>query len=382
MTRLPFREYHLYQLMGNYSEKTLPLDLVMSDYFRANKAIGSKDRAHIGNIAYQLVRWKGLLEAITRRTGDWQASNELLASKPITALQKDKTIPIHSRYSCPETLFQLLATHHGEKKACELCMLFNERAPLTIRVNTLKTDRQSLFDRWKDQYGISLCEQANEGIIFNKNTHILGTQEFKDGFFEVQDEGSQLLSNLVHVQPGEQVLDYCAGAGGKSLAVAPKMKQKGQLYLHDIRVNALQEAKRRLKKAGVQNAQIIESNDTKGLKRLRKKMDWVLVDVPCSGTGTLRRNPDMKWRFREETIPELMGQQRLIFEKALSYVRPGGKIVYATCSLLPEENQQQIDHFLKTYNVELESPPLETLPVSKGMDGFFGAVFSVKKIKV
>lgn len=379
MSKLPFRDYHLYQLMDVYAKKSLPLDLVMNDYFRAHKALGSKDRAHIGNTAYQLLRWKGLLEATTKKPGDWQASYELLASSTIEALQENNALPLHCRFSCPEALFQLLVTHFGTDKACELCLLFNERAPLAVRVNTLKTDRQSLFERWKDLYDISLSEQTNNGIVFQANAHILGTKEFKEGFFEVQDEGSQLLSDMVAVQPGEHVLDYCAGAGGKSLAIAPKMHQKGQLYLHDIRANALQEAKRRLKRAGVQNAQIIKSEDAKGLKRLRKKMDWVLVDAPCSGTGTLRRNPDMKWRFHEKMIPDLIGQQRLIFEKALSYVRPGGKIVYATCSLLPEENQCQVDHFLKTYHLDLESPPLEILPVSGGVDGFFGAVFSVQK---
>ncbi|MEM1282091.1 MAG: RsmB/NOP family class I SAM-dependent RNA methyltransferase [Chlamydiota bacterium] len=351
----------------------------MSEYFRANKALGSKDRADIGNSAYQLLRWKGLLEAITLKPGNWRVSYELLSSQTIDQLQKNHDLPLHQRHSCPEALFKLLVNHYGKEKACDLCELFNERAPLTIRVNTLKTDRKSLFDRWKGLYDISLSQEASEGIIFGKNLHILGMEEYRKGFFEVQDEGSQLLSNLVKVEPGQQVLDYCAGAGGKSLAIAAKMQQKGQLYLHDIRTNALQEAKRRLRRAGAQNVQIIHSEDTKGLKRLKKRMNWVLVDAPCSGTGTLRRNPDMKWWFNEETLSNLVGQQRLIFEKALSFVRAGGKIVYATCSILPEENQQQVEHFLNTYDLELDSPPLEILPVSGGMDGFFGAVFSVKK---
>jgi 16S rRNA (cytosine967-C5)-methyltransferase len=364
--------------MELYSEKKLPLDLVMNDYFRSHKALGSKDRSFIGNMAYQLVRWKGLLESTSNDPGNWDASYQLLSSQPITKLQTNTSLPLHNRYSCPEPLFKLLVEHYGELKACKLCLLFNERAPLTIRVNTLKSSRATLLDLWKEKAGISPSKQAKHGITFNTNTQVLGSKEFKDGFFEVQDEGSQLLAELVNVTPGQHVLDYCAGAGGKSLAIAPTMQQKGQLYLYDIRTRALQEAKRRLRKAGVQNAQIL-NDDTKSLQRLRKKMDWVIVDAPCSGTGTLRRNPDMKWRFDEETIPQLIGQQRLIFERALSFVKPGGKIIYATCSLLPEENQHQVEHFLKTYAIELQSPPFESLPISGGMDGFFGAVFTVQK---
>lgn len=373
---LPFRNYHLYRLMERYSQKTLPLDLAASDYFRENRAIGSKDRSIIGDAAYQLIRWKGLLEATTLRPGDWEASHRLLTEHSIESLQNNEALPLHSRYSCPEPLFKLLTAHYGLEKCCAFCMLFNQRAPLAIRTNTLKIDRQTLFDRLKQRYAVSLCEQSSQGILFHQPMPFSAMKEYQEGLFEIQDEGSQLLSDLVDVKPGQHLLDYCAGAGGKSLAIAPKMQQKGQLYLHDVRAQALQEAKRRLKKAGAQNAQFLTAGAT-GLSRLKKKMDWVLVDAPCSGTGTLRRNPDMKWRFDEAALRRLVGQQRLIFERALSFVKPGGCIVYATCSLMPEENQQQVEHFCKVYPLQLQSPPFQTLPSAGGMDGFFGAVFKV-----
>lgn len=198
--------------------------------------------------------------------------------------------------------------------------------------------------------------------------------EFKKGLFEVQDEGSQLLAALVKAEPGQLVMDYCAGSGGKTLAFAPLMHNKGQIFLHDIRSYALIEARKRLKRAGIQNAQIVLAEDEK-LKKLKKKMDWVLVDAPCSGTGTMRRNPDMKWAFTEDTIPRLVGQQRTIFEKALSYLHPQGKIIYATCSLLKEENEEQVTHFLKTYSLKLVAPFFQTKPSKGEMDGFFGAIF-------
>ena len=187
----------------------------------------------------------------------------------------------------------------------------------------------------------------------------------------MQDEASQQVAALVQAKPGDHVLDYCSGSGGKALAFAPAMDGKGQIYLHDIRAHILQEAKRRLKRAGVQNAQVLTTDK---LKPLKKKCDWVLVDAPCTGTGTLRRNPDMKWRFTGEMLQRLIGEQRTIFEKALSYLKPEGRIVYATCSILKEENSEQIAHFLKTYGLKLEDSPLQTLPEEGGMDGFFGAV--------
>lgn len=235
-----------------------------------------------------------------------------------------------------------------------------------------------MLSLWKGKYEVSPCQLAPHGIVFHKKINFFNLPEFKEGLFEVQDEGSQLVADLCRVEPGEQVLDYCSGSGGKTLAFAYRMQQKGQIFLHDIRDHILAEAKKRLKRAGIQNAQIIEYESPK-LKKLKKKMDWVLVDAPCSGTGTLRRNPDMKWKFSEEALRRLVGEQRMIFEKALSFLKPSGKIVYATCSILKEENEEQISHFLKTYPLELAADPFRSLPQKDSMDGFFGAVF--KKLK-
>lgn len=170
-------------------------------------------------------------------------------------------------------------------------------------------------------------------------------------------------------------MDYCAGSGGKTLAFAPRMQNKGQIYLHDVREHALLESRRRLKRAGIQNAQIVKADDTAKLKKLKKSMQWVLVDAPCTGTGTMRRNPDMKWNMAEETLPKLLGLQRSVFEKALSYMHPDGRLVYATCSILKEENQDQVAHFLKTYQLELVQEPFQCFPSEGGMDGFYGAIF-------
>lgn len=377
MLKIPFRDFHLLKILETYSKKKLPLDLIIGDYFHANKALGSKDRAYIANTAYHIIRWKGLLNHILNSEDNWEEILKFISSNDLNEYVHSKTIPPHIRVSFPEILFDLLKNSYGIDRALELCLLCNEQAPATIRVNTLKISRDKLFEKWKNEYQIRLCKHSKTGIIFDRKINFFGLPEFKEGFFEVQDEGSQLLAELIEAMPGDQILDFCSGSGGKALAIAPKMAQKGQLFLHDIREKALIEAKKRLKRAGIQNAQIIKE-DSLTLKKLKKKMDWILVDAPCSGTGTLRRNPDMKWRFDEETVPKLVGLQRIIFEKALSYLKPEGKIVYATCSMLFEENQQQVEHFLRTYPLEVINSPLQTWPKSGEMDGFFGVTFKFK----
>ena len=198
----------------------------------------------------------------------------------------------------------------------------------------------------------------------------------KKDCFEIQDEASQLIAALVEAEPGQHVLDYCSGSGGKTLAFAHRLDKKGQIYLHDIRPAILEQARKRLKRADIQNAQPLPAGHA-NLKKLRKKMDWTFVDAPCTGTGTLRRNPDQKWKFSSELLNRLLGEQRTIFERALSYVKPGGKIIYATCSMLAQENEDQVEHFLKTYDLKLAHPPFSSLPAPGAMDGMFAAVFTV-----
>ena len=152
-----------------------------------------------------------------------------------------------------------------------------------------------------------------------------------------------------------------------------RCKTRGKSYLHDVRRRVLEDCRKRLRRAGIQNAQVVFEDEAK-LKKLKKSMHWVLVDAPCTGTGTMRRNPDMKWKFDEALLKRLVSQQRVIFEKALSYLKADGQIVYATCSILKEENEEQIRHFIKTYALELVKEPFQSIPTIDGMDGFFAAV--------
>lgn len=372
MSKVPYREYHLFNLLDAYSQQTLPLDLFISHYFRDHSALGSKDRAFIADNVYALVRWQGLLDYLAS-SFSWKDRYQVYLTADFDQLQNREDIPLSTRVSFPHLLFDLFVKSYGIEKAHELCLVCNTPAPTTVRANTLKIKSDDLIKRWQEIYDVSPTSHSPDGIIFHKKINFFQLDEFKEGLFEVQDEGSQLLAHLMQIQPGQQVLDYCAGSGGKTLAFAPAMQGKGQIYVHDIRPFALQEARKRLRRAGIQNHQILLP-DSSHLIKLKKKMDWVLVDAPCSGTGTLRRNPDMKWKFDADMLTRLVGQQRTIFEKALSFVKPNGYIVYATCSILKEENQHQLEHFLSTYPLKLEGEVFQTLPTRGGMDGFFGVV--------
>lgn len=373
MTKLPYRLHHLLKLLEQYQDKPIPLDRAIAHYFRENQALGSKDRAEIADTVYGLIRWKTLFESLDPKPANWLDLITLYRTKDPLSFINDPSLPLATRVSFPPFLFELLANDYGQEKAVSLCLSSNTAAPTTVRINPIKTTREQMLARWKQQYDVSPCEHSPDGIIFHKKIHFFSLPEFKEGLFEVQDEGSQLLAALIDAKPGDHVLDFCAGAGGKTLAFASKMAQKGQIYLHDVRPDALAEAKKRLKRAGIQNAQF-HLDDSPILPKLKKKMDWILVDAPCSGTGTLRRNPDIKWRFDETTLPQLVSLQQSIFEKALAYLKPGGKIVYATCSLLKEENEKQVDYFTTAFSLEPVSPPFQSFPSNNGMDGFFGIV--------
>lgn len=375
MNNLPFRDHHLLCLLQGYEAQQQPLDLHISNYFRANKALGSKDKAFIAESVYAMVRWQGLLDYVCSHPGSWTSRFDAYRSVDLRVSQQDLSLPPYTRVSFPKILFDLIVKSHGEERAIELCLISNTQAPTTIRANTLKISRDELLSRWEQIYSVRPCERACNGIVFGEKINFFTLPEFKQGLFEVQDEGSQLLASLVQPKPGDLVMDFCAGSGGKTLAFAPGMENKGQIFLHDVRKHALLESRKRLKRAGIQNGQQVAADDEQRLKKLKKKMDWVLVDAPCSGTGTFRRNPDMKWKFEDETLRRLIGQQRTIFEKALSFLKPGGSIVYGTCSILDEENEEQVKHFLKTYPLQLVGDCFKTLPVKGGMDGFFGCVF-------
>lgn len=361
------------QILDLFFNQNLPLDLFIHHYFKSHRALGSKDRPYIADAVYQVVRWYGLLKCWCGPNSSMQELVRTAMAQPIEKLQQKDGIASYDRVSFPEWLFSKLKEAYGEDMAIQICTLSNQRATQAIRTNRLKTTREQLKIALEEKLPVRFSSYCPEGLVILQRANYFQLPEYVRGEFEVQDEGSQLLASLVEPKPGEHVLDFCSGSGGKSLAIAPQMLGKGQLYLHDVRKRALLEAKMRCKRAGIQNVQFIEALDPK-LKALKGKMDWVLVDAPCSGTGTLRRNPDMKWKLTSQEVVRLTELQRDIFKSALHYLKPTGRIVYATCSLLPEENQAQLEYFLKNFPLEQVGPVFQTFPTTDGPDGFFGVV--------
>jgi len=362
----PFRRRHTLALLNELSASRLPLDTAMNLYFRANRSIGSKDRLAISTAIYTLVRWQGTIDSQLSQPITWEKRLNALETIDLKKISEEASLPLHVRCSFPKVLFHLFAEAYGDAEAFRLCLILNERAPLTLRANTLKTSREEL----KERLPLALLDGPfPTSLIVEGRANLFTLPEFKEGFFECQDAGSQEMADLVDAKPGDHVLDYCSGSGGKALAIAPKLKGKGQLYLYDIRERALQEARKRLKRAGITNAQILTSMP-------RQRMDHILTDVPCSGTGTLRRNPDLKWKFSPEMLDSLVQTQREIVQKVIPLLKPGGHLTYVTCSLLPQENEQQVEFFLSTTPLELISTR-KLLPKSGSHDGFFGAVFKL-----
>jgi len=374
---ISFRQFHLFQILNQFEKDSLPLDRFLNQYFRSHIALGSNDRKFISETVYGIVRWQLLLDNLGPDRPTAETRYAIFQGFQPSNFLSVNSIEPHIRVSFPKELFDLLKANFGEEKALYLCQISNTKAPLCIRVNPLKTTRPELLQTLQTKFPVYNTVKSSLGIQFKERSSLMQLPEYQEGHFEIQDEASQLVSSLIPVKPGDQVLDYCAGAGGKTLGFAHKMESRGQIYLHDIRPHILLQAKKRIKRAGIQNVQYLPPSHSQ-LRKLKKRVDCVVADVPCSGTGTLRRNPDQKWRFTLSMLEKLIKSQRIIFQEALSYVKPGGSIVYATCSLLKEENEEQIAYFLKNYPLTLEGDIFCSHPTFEGMDGFFAAV--LKKI--
>ncbi|MDZ4287881.1 MAG: RsmB/NOP family class I SAM-dependent RNA methyltransferase [Prosthecobacter sp.] len=251
----------------------------------------------------------------------------------------------------------------------------NKPAEVYLRVNTLKTDRKSLKARLgADGLAAEIIKEIPTVVVLKQRSNIFAMPAFKEGLFEVQDASSQRVAPFLQVEPGMRVIDACAGGGGKTLHLAALMQNKGKILALDVHDWKLTELRKRAARAGVDIAEtrVIESSKT--LKRLTNHADRVLLDVPCSGLGVLRRNPDAKWKLSEEEIDRLIVQQQDILSRYSALVKPGGKLVYATCSILPSENEHQVQQFLSTHGADwtLEEE-LKIDPATTGHDGFYAA---------
>jgi 16S rRNA (cytosine967-C5)-methyltransferase len=409
---------HTEEVLREVLRFTGPADLIVSRYFREHPKLGSRERNAVAEAVYSILRNK-LAYASFSESGTGPAMRRLallgladavgidsvagLGPEETEWLQRiaqiDRTaLPVALRANLPQWLFDKLVARDGEAATLELADALNRAAPLDLRVNALKAKREEVIAELAK--APIVCEPtpyAPLGIRIFKKPALQNLPLFKDGVIEVQDEGSQLLAHILGAKRGEMVADFCAGAGGKTLAIGAMMRNTGRLYAFDVSEKRLAKLKPRLARSGLSNVHpsvIAHENDAK-IKRLAGKIDRVLVDAPCSGLGTLRRNPDMKWRQTPESVAELNLKQQAILASASRLVKPGGRLVYATCSLLDEENEVvAVDFLAKHPDFTLVPMPeimaeqkialecgdyLKLSPQLHQTDGFFAAVFERKK---
>lgn len=409
---------HAEEVLREVMRFTGPADSILSRYFREHPKLGSRERNAVAEGVYAVLRNKlvyasfsesGIGPAMRRLTllglsdavgidalgGVSPEENEWLHR----IMQIDRsTLPVALRANLPQWLLDKLVARDGEAATLQLAEALNRPAPLDLRVNAIKAKRDEVIAELAK--APILCEPtpyAPLGIRVMKKPALQNMPLFKDGAIEVQDEGSQLLAQIVAAKRGEMVVDFCAGAGGKTLALGAAMRNTGRLYAFDVSEKRLAKLKPRLARSGLSNVHpvvIAHENDAK-VKRMAGKVDRVLVDAPCSGLGTLRRNPDVKWRQTPESVVELNAKQNAILSSAARLVKPGGRLVYATCSLLDDENEAVAQQFLSTHEdfalvpmndvldeqkIALEMGDyLKLLPQIHQTDGFFAAVFERKK---
>lgn len=426
----------LIEFLGLLEETKKPADSFLSAEFRNRRYIGSKDRKIVASRFYRILRYQArflwwakfmqfqptarfqtLLDEIFHENHkspkDIMAlfNGERHAPKPLNNSERELLEAlwgqdIHhpemdeaSRYECPAWAYQRFKDLMGDDFAREMQEML-EPAALHLRINSLKTTRDAAIKALAKE-GI----KAKKGDISPLSLIVQGrpalgqSKVFEKGMVEIQDSGSQLIALLTGVKPGDRVSDFCAGAGGKTLAMGAMMGNKGTIVASDVLAGKLRRAKTRFARADLHNIETrpLSSERDKWVKRSAGQFDVVLTDAPCSGTGTWKRNPDMRWRFFGPNLDELLPLQASILESASRLVKPGGRLIYATCSLLPEENEGQIEAFLKEHKdfslipvaniwddwVGTDNPGFTDMmsltPAMSGTDGFFAAVMTRKK---
>jgi 16S rRNA (cytosine967-C5)-methyltransferase len=392
-----------------------PADILIRGFFRENPMLGHNDRAIIAEIVFGILRHKYFLDTLIEKAtpralllAKFQGINsrELInfaTESEIKWLAHVKSVQVAMQSlaiqaELPQWLIEKLQTYLPDEEILKLGVALQQPAPLDLRVNTLFAKREEILAQL-EQTGVKAkpTPYSPIGIRLAEKPAINQHPLFLEGKVEIQDESSQLSVYLLAPRRGEMIVDFCAGSGGKTLLIGALMQSHGRIYAFDVSDKRLNNLKPRLKRSGLSNihpVRIDNENDLR-VKRLTGKIDRVLIDLPCSGLGTLRRNPDLKWRQSPISIEELKIKQRAILCAASKLLKPGGRLVYATCSLLPEENQAIVERFLmeNTQFIALDCSELLTqqkIPINTGnylqlspvyhhTDGFFAAALELKR---
>lgn len=367
------------EVLDEVNSRHRPVQHALKDWGSAHRFAGSGDRTVIGNLVFDALRnraslaammnsetpralalatyartWGNGVEALKGVLAADIHAPEAMSAEEIGLLEDagPREMAACARADVPEWLWSRFQEVFGDDAITEGEALA-KRAPVDMRTNSLKSEREKLLKRLAHTGAkptrlspLGLRIEAKPGL--GRMPHVQAEEGYRKGWFELQDEASQLAAHLAQAKPGEQVLDYCAGGGGKTLALAAAMENKGQLYAYDADRLRLAPIHERLQRAGVRNIQVRDPASS-SLESLEGEMDLVFIDAPCTGTGVWRRRPDSKWRLSEKALEDRLEDQKHVLENASRYVKPGGRLAYATCSLLPEENQEQAERFLKDH---------------------------------
>ncbi len=382
---------------GEYADK------VVARALKKDKRWGSTDRKFVAETIYEIVRWKRLYVEIAEvkepfdrdkiwrifavwavlrgyTLPDWKYFEETPVRR-IKGKFDELTKTRKFKESIPDWMDELGVKELGEEIWTKELAAQNQQAKVILRVNLLKTTKEKLRAILMD---LNIVTEFNkdypDALILTERANVFLTDAFRDGLFEVQDASSQLVAYFLDVKPGMRVVDTCAGAGGKTLHLASLMENKGQIIAMDLYESKLKQLKIRAKRNGAFNIEPRVIEGTKTIKKLHEKADRVLIDAPCSGLGVLKRNPDSKWKLQPEFIENIKKIQAEVLENYSKIVKPGGKLVYATCSVLPSENQEQIEHFLTT-EIGKEFTFVQDRKVlahESGFDGFYMALLERK----
>ena len=379
-------------------------DKVIEKTLKRDKRWGARDRSFIAETTYDIVRWKRLYSEIAEVKAPYSREN-LFRLFAVWATLRGIEIPADwkqiepvptrrikgkfdelskirkFRESVPDWLDEMGVKELGEEVWEKEIHALNQQAPVVLRANRLKTTKEKLQQELQKE-GIEtiFLEGYPDGLQLKERANVFRTEAFKNGLFEVQDASSQRVAEYLEAEPGMRVVDTCAGAGGKSLHLAALMENKGQLIATDIYGNKLKELKRRARRAGAHNIEPRVIDSSKVVKKLYGSADRVLIDAPCSGLGVLSRNPDAKWKLQPEFLETIKITQGDILKQYSKMVKDGGKMVYATCSVLPSENEEQVEKFLATEegkNFSLKKQQ-KILSSETGFDGFYMALLEKK----
>ncbi|WP_347068867.1 methyltransferase domain-containing protein [Flavobacterium sp. WV_118_3] len=382
---------------GEYADK------VVARALKKDKRWGSHDRKFVAETIYEIVRWKRLYTEIAEVKEPYDRDNvwrifavwavlrgytlpdwKYFESTPVRKIKGrfDELSKIRKyRESIPDWMDEIGVQELGEALWSTEIAAQNEQAKVILRVNTLKTTKEKLRAVLMDlNIETEFHSDYPDALILKERANVFLTDAFKEGMFEVQDASSQMVARFLDVKPGMRVVDTCAGAGGKTLHMASLMENKGQLIAMDLYESKLKQLKIRAKRNGAFNIEYRIIDSTKVIKKLHEKADRVLIDAPCSGLGVLKRNPDSKWKLQPEFIDNIRKVQAEVLENYSKIVKPGGKMVYATCSVLPSENQEQVQKFLQTESGKQFEfvKDIKVLASESGFDGFYMALFNRK----